>query len=122
MQKSVRDESGRVFLKFEGCSSICRFTGQTDVGDIELDYVPGRGQVRIDSEKLQGYLSSLKTRRIAMEMIPIEILKFCIEECLEKPPPMGRRYAAPDEIAVRYSLSLGKDWGMTTRVTFNRET
>jgi hypothetical protein len=118
---SETSANGRMKLKFESFASICRFTGHTDVADIELDYAPGRDRRLIDSKKLEEYLASFRIKRIAMEMIPVEILKFCIESCLKEPPPT--RYAVPDDIALRYELASGgdKDWGMTVNVRFDRE-
>jgi len=123
MVKLVSETSanGRVRLEFESLASICRFTGHQDVADLGLDYAPGRDHRLIDSKKLEEYLGSFRIKRIAMEMIPVEILKFCIESCLKEPPPT--RYAVPDDIALRYELTSGggKDWGMTVNVRFDRE-
>lgn len=118
---SETSANGRVKLKFERFTSICRFTGHADVADLGLDYAPGRDHRLIDSKKLEEYLGSFGIKRIAMEMIPVEILKFCIESCLKMPPPT--RYAVPDDITIRYELTRGggKDWGMTVNVRFDRE-
>jgi NADPH-dependent 7-cyano-7-deazaguanine reductase QueF len=89
----VREESvnDRIHLKFAGFSSICRYDKQKDTGTIEVTYCPGPGRRLVDSKKLLQYLNSFEKREIAMESIPIEILKFCIEECLKQQPPT--RYA-----------------------------
>jgi len=115
-QESVNDN---IHLKFGGFSSICRYDKQRDTGTIELTYVPGPGKRLIDSKKLIQYLNSFEKREIAMENIPIEILKFCIEQCLSQRPPT--RYASPDEIEVTAIFGgEGKDWGMTPSVKFSR--
>jgi NADPH-dependent 7-cyano-7-deazaguanine reductase QueF len=118
---SEKSANGRVRLEFEAFASICRFTGHPDVANLGLDYAPGRDHRLIDSKKLEEYLGSFRIKRIAMEMIPVEILKFCIESCLKEPPPT--RYAVPDDITLRYEFTSGggKDWGMTVNVRFDRK-
>ena len=118
---SEKSANGGVRLEFEAFESICRFTGHPDVANLKLDYAPGRDHRLIDSKKLEEYLGSFRVRRIAMEMIPVEILKFCIEPCLKEPPPT--RYAVPDDITLRYELTGGgsKDWGMTVNLRFDRK-
>lgn len=118
----VREEStdNRIYLKFAGFSSICRFNKEADTGTIEIFYNPGPGRRLVNSKRLLQYLSSFEKREIAMESIPIEILRFCIDECLRQRP--ATRYASPDEIEVKVSFEgEGKDWGMIPSVKFSRK-
>jgi len=118
---SEKSANGRVTLEFEAFASICQFSGHPDVANLELDYAPGRDRRLIDSKKLEEYLNTFRIKRIAMEMIPVEILKFCIESCLKEPPPT--RCAVPDDIILRYELASGgdKDWGTTVNLRFDRK-
>ncbi len=118
---SEKSANSRARLEFEGFESICRFTGHPDVANLKLDYAPGRDHRLIDSKKLEEYLGSFRVKRIAMEIVPVEILKYCIESCLKEPSPT--RYAVPDDITLRYELtsSGSKDWGMTVNLRFDRK-
>jgi hypothetical protein len=111
----------KTILRFKDFRSICPFTNVADVATVELDYVMRQGQMPIASERLQAYLASFGSTEIAMEMIPVDILKFCIDESLRERPPTGWKHAAPDEVTIRYKLSEGKGWGMTASVSFSRE-
>jgi hypothetical protein len=91
------------------------------VANLELDYAPGQDRRLIDAKKLEEYLGTSRIKHVAMEMIPVEILKFCIISCLKEPP--RTRYAVPDDITLRYELASGggKDWGMTVNLRFDRK-
>ena len=119
--KLVKEErvNERIHLKFEDFESICPFTRQSDKGDIELNYTPGRRQ--IDRIRLQNYLASFKTTEIEMEAIPIEVLKYCIKDCVNQPPPT--REASPMEMEVRAVFPKGskKGWGIAVNVNFGRQ-
>jgi len=110
---------GRIQLKFEEFESICPFTKQSDKGNIELSYTPGQRQ--IDESKLQNYLASFKNKQVPMEVVPIEVLKYCIEDCVNQIP--WTREAAPEEMEVKADFPHGgkKGWGMTVSLKFNRE-
>nr|MDO8133746.1 hypothetical protein [Candidatus Njordarchaeum guaymaensis] len=111
----------RTTLKFKDFKSICPFTDAVDIATVELDYTMRQGQTPVDPDALQAYLASFKNTKIAMEMIPIEILRFCVNASLRKRPPTGWKHAAPDEVSVRYDLSEGKTWSLTASVNFSRD-
>jgi len=127
MVKLVAQESvnGRIRMKFEGLFSICPFTGRKDQTNFELSYIPGRSfsgtPVRIDPENLQSAVASFENKKVSMEVIPIEILKSCVEGCVSQ---RQGRYAAPDEVEIT-SLSFepgeGKDWGIEASLRFERK-
>jgi NADPH-dependent 7-cyano-7-deazaguanine reductase QueF len=127
MVKLVVEESieDKIRLKFEGFTSICPFTGSEDRTDFELSYTPGRffngSPVKIDLKRFQEKVASFEKTRIAMEVIPIEILKTCVEECVNQ---RKGRYAAPEEAeitSVSFEPSKGKDWGIRVSLKFERE-
>jgi hypothetical protein len=117
---SEQSSNGRTSLRFVEVSSICPFNFGPDSGTVEIDYAPGRDQRQIHSDGLETYLTSLQgvPKGIAMEIIPVEVLKFCIQDCLSQG---GSRNAAPDWISVRYVSGTGKTWGMKANVRFERE-
>jgi len=130
MVKLVRkqEEGSSVRLEFEELVSVCPLRGDKDRTDFQLDYVPGESDTRIDLEKLQKYLASLertmkKEEGILMEVIPMRILEYCIEDCVNR----GRnRYAAPKKMEIRSSSrslepETGKDWGIKANVEFDRD-
>jgi len=108
-------------LKFKDFRSICPFTDVVDVATVELHYVMKQGHAPIDPDHLPTYLASFENTKIAMEMIPIEILKFCVSDGLRKRPSSGWKYAAPDEVSVSYDLSEGKTWSLAVSVSFSRD-
>jgi len=95
MVELVRNEQigDKTTLIFKGFKSICPFTHTPDVAAIELDYSMKKGQRQIDVERLRTYLDSFGNNEIAMEMIPLEILKFFVNESLGKRPATGWKYA-----------------------------
>jgi len=127
MVKVVAEElvNGRVRLKFVGLSSICPFTGREDRTDFELSYAPGQsfhGSPAVtDPKRLHERLASLESRKMVMEVVPMEILKSCIEDCASQ--HKGRR-AAPEEAEIS-SLSFepgkGKDWAIRASLKFQRK-
>jgi len=52
-------------------------TDVLDVATVELHYAMRQGQALIDPDHIQTYFASFGNAKIAMEMIPIEIFKFC---------------------------------------------
>ena len=114
--------SGRIQLKsIESFVSTCHVTRGKDETNFELSYVPGR--VTIDVKKLEADLTSFEKeaieRGIPMEVIPIEVLKRCIEHCVNQ---RAGRYAAPEELEI-HSTSKGKakDWQLNVNLKFERE-
>jgi len=117
----------RIHLKFKGLVSICPFTKGEDRTDLGLSYIPGRSfdrsPVRVDAKKLEADLASLERKEIPMEVIPIEVLKLCIEHCVDR--KLGR-HAAPEEVEINSisgpaTLGKGKGWGMKVDLRFDRE-
>ena len=114
----------RIHLKFEDLISICPFRGDEDRTDFELSYT--LGQVRIDAKRLEARLASEK-RNIPMEMIPVEILNYCIQYCLHKGQGTGMlKDAAPEEVEIistsgSATPGKGKEWGMKVSLKFKRE-
>jgi len=113
----------RIHLKFKGLVSICPFTKGEDRTDLGLSYIPGcsfdRSPVRVDAKKLEADLASLERKEIPMEVIPIEVLKLCIEHCVDR--KLGR-HAAPGEVEINsISEGKGKDWEMKVDLRFDRE-
>ena len=123
MVELVRNEQigDKTALIFKGLKSICPFTHTPDVATVELDCTMRKGQTQIDTGRLLTYLDSFGNTEIAMEMIPLEIIKFCVNESMGKRPATGWKYAAPDAVSVKYKLFEGKTWGMTASVDFSRE-
>jgi len=124
---------GRVHLRIEGFVSTCPFSKvkEKDRIDLELTYTPGHSfdgsSVRIDPPKLERDLASYEEKEgkegIPMEVIPIEILKRCVEPCVSQ---RRGRNAGPEEVEIRSaSASLepnkGKDWGIVTIVGYKRQ-
>ena len=127
MVKLFKEESagGWIHLKFRDLISICEFRPDEDLTDFEVSYKPS--QIKIDAKQLETYLASAKMK-IAMEMIPLEILKYCIRYCLLKGRSMGIRLrdAAPEEVEINSASGSatpgkGKEWGMKISLKFKRE-
>jgi len=124
---------GRVHLRIEGFVSTCPFSKvkEKDRTDLELTYTPGHSfdgsSVRIDPTKLERDLASYEEKEgkegIPMEVIPIEILKRCVEPCVSQ---RRGRNAGPEEVEIRSaSASLepnkGKDWGIATTIGYKKQ-
>ena len=127
----IEEESvdGKVHLKLEGFVSTCPFSRDRgkDHTDLQLVYTPGRSfdgsPVKIDTRKLERHLASTEGRAIPMEVVPVEVLKHCIEACVGQ--RLGRN-AAPEEVEIRsVSASLepvkGKDWGIATTIELRKQ-
>ena len=74
--------------------------------------------------KLEERLSALEGKKIAMEVVPLEILKASIEECLSQ---RAGKYAAPEEVEILglafepSNVHRRKDWGIRSKIRFRRE-
>lgn len=123
----------KVHLRIEGFVSTCPFSkeDEKDRTDLEMTYTPGHSfdgsSVRIDPTKLERDLASYEGKEgkegIPMEVIPIEILKRCVEPCVSQ---RRGRNAGPEEIEIKSaSASLepnkGKDWGIAITIDYKKQ-
>lgn len=119
----------KVHLKIEGFVSTCPFSkeNEKDRTDLEITYKPGHSfdesPVRIEATKLEHDLALFERKEIPMEVIPIEVLKRCVELCVSQ---RRGRNTGPEEIEIRSaSVSLepikGKDWGIATTIDYKKQ-
>jgi hypothetical protein len=119
----------KVHLRIECFVSTCPFSkeNEKDRTDLEAIYTPGHSfdesRVRIDATKLEGDLALSERKEIAMEVVPIEVLKRCVEACVSQ---RRGRNAGPEEIEIKSaSVSVepitGKDWGIVTTIRYKKE-
>ena len=121
--------NAKVHLRIEGFVSTCPFSkeNEKDRTDLEIIYTPGHSfdesPVRIDATKLERDLALSERKEISMEVIPIEVLKRCVEVCVSQ---RRGRNAGPEEIEISSaSVSLeptkGKDWGIATTIGYKKQ-
>jgi len=131
MVRVYEEESAdmKVHLRIEGFVSTCPFSkeNENDRTDLEVICTPGHSfdesPVRIDATKLERDLALSERKEIAMEVVPIEVLKCCVEACVSQ---RRGRNAGPEEIEIKSaSVSLepikGKDWGIATTIGYTKE-
>jgi len=114
----MANNAGLVTVHSKGFSSICPFDKLVDEGTIAISYL--LGDRLVDNAKLRHFLSSFQDVEIPLELVPIEIAKWVIEECVNIPPPS--KWAAPERIDIKTRFQAGsKKWGMIVKLTFERE-
>lgn len=103
-------------------TTICphRKKDREDHTKLELVYAPG--VYEISEVGLKEYIeSNINGGEIAMEMVPLKILSYCVENTAMRKP--GNRYASPKEVQI-VSTSRGKKakrWLMAVDLKFKRE-
>ena len=108
-----------IILHFQRFKSICPITGREDQGEIVITYEPGR--IEIDIDDLKKYLDLFQNKEILMEDVPINILSFCIKNCIsryrkdaaEKFNLSGIMDAAPRKITVKAIFHKPKKMDIT---------
>lgn len=131
MVRVYEEEStdGKVHLRIDGFVSTCPFSkdNEKDRTDVELIYTPGHSfdgsRVRIDVAKLERDLALSERKETPMEEVPIELLKRCVEACVNQ--RQGRN-TGPEEIEIKSAtVSVepikGKDWGIATTISYKNE-
>ena len=112
----------KIRFKVWDINTICPHRKYDREDHTELEIVYMRDVYEISEVELEEYIeNNIEGKEIAMEMIPLEILSYCVENTAMRKP--GRRYAAPKEVQI-ISISKGmeaKKWAMTVNVKFNRE-
>jgi hypothetical protein len=117
-----KEKLGRkIRFKVWNLITLCphRKRDREDHTELEIAYTPGAYE--ISEEELKKYIENkIESKEIAMEMIPLKILSYCVEsKALQKP---GRRDATPEDMQiVSTSRGKAKKWAMTVNVKFNRE-
>jgi len=114
--------NGRVFIEIRDLRTECPFSSKGDISDIIITCKKSS----LDYEEFAEYLShyideNIKGKEIEMEVIPIEVLKGYVTECIKLRIEEGR-YAAPEEVEVE-CISRKEDgkWGIFTKVKFDRK-
>lgn len=123
MKIQIRKErlDGKIRFKVWNLITLCphRIRDREDSTQLEIAYTPGAYE--ISEEELEKHIENkIESKDIAMEMIPLKILCYCVESTAMRKP--GKRDAAPKEMQiVSTSRGKAKKWAMTVNVKFNRE-
>jgi hypothetical protein len=131
MVRVYEEEStdGKIHLRIDGFVSTCPFCSDSerDRTDIELVYAPGHSydgsRVSIDIAKLERDLALSERKETPMEEVPIDVLKRCVEVCVNQ--RQGKN-TGPEEIEIKSAtVSVepikGKDWGIATTIGYKKE-
>jgi len=110
----------KIRFKVQNLITLCphRKRDREDYTELEIAYTPGAYE--IDEKELEKYIENeIESKDIAMEIIPLKILSYCVESTAMRKP--GNINAAPKEMQIT-STSRGKaKKAMTINVKFNRE-
>ena len=97
---------------------ICPFEGSKDHTDIEIVYVPG--SYNISEDAVEKFIETeIEEKKIAIELIPLKILKFLVKTSLKQG---GGRHAAPAMVNISsFSKGKTKGWSMNINLNFSRK-
>jgi hypothetical protein len=117
-------DNSKTIINLSNLITLCphRKYDKEDVTDLELVYQQSIHRYRIDKSGLEIFIEKkIEDKEIPMEMIPIRILKYCIESTAGR---FSSRYASPEWVEISShsaSKSGAKKFKMNVKIKFSRE-